>query len=305
MSSETEKKFSVGLIVPLYKSWTHVTAIIDYVNYLCSQISGSVTATFVVDGCDKSEHELRENIQKFRCPVRLIVLSKNFGVGPALRAAMSRQTEDYSIAFGSDLQEPRELFIQFADELLKGDLEFVFGQRVNRDDPFITRLFSQFYWFLNRKLIFKDCPSGGFDVYGCNSVAREALVNLSEHRTNITSQMLWLGFRRKFLAFDRVSRFDGKSTWSFRKKIGLFIDSFVGFSVVFLRVGITQLTLAPVVFALGTKFENIDAVLTTLALIQWLFGGILVAPYLVRFFDESRNRPTFVIRSEEYYCPAS
>ena len=300
MTVDGEPK-SIGLIVPLYKSWTHISAISKYVNYLSSEIGGRVTVTFVVDGCVRSEKELRENIEKFRCPVRLVVLSRNFGVGPALRAAMSRQSEEFSVAFGSDLQEPAELFIEFAEQLLTGDYDFVFGQRINRDDPFLTRLFSNLYWYLNRKLIFKDCPPGGFDVYGCNTVAREALVNLSENRTNITSQMLWLGFRRKFIPFDRVSRFDGKSTWTFRKKVGLFIDSLVGFSTTFFKVGLIQIVTSPLIMFFATQFQRYETTLAYIAMAHWLCGSLLIAPYIVRFFAESRTRPTYIIRSEETY----
>lgn len=296
---------SVGLVVPLFKSWNHVESLVVYVNQVRKEIGGDVSVTFVVDGCPQSESAIRNSISLIECPARLVVLSRNFGVGPALRAAMSVQDEQFTIAFGSDLQEPRDLFVQFASDLRLGHFDFVFGQRNSRQDPFLTKVFSNVFWRLNRKLVFPDCPPGGFDVFGCNSVARDGLVMLDEHRTNITSQMLWLGLRRKFVAFDRISRTEGKSTWSFRKKIGLFIDSFVAFTLTPLKLGLVCSLLLPVIISAATFDTHFSVVLWLLALIVWVLCFALVAPYLTRLFDGNRNRPTFVISKVEFFHPSS
>jgi hypothetical protein len=299
MDREVTKMGSIGLVVPLFKSWTHIEAVANYVNLLKDEIGGFVTITFVVDGCSESEFAIRENIYLFSCPVQLVVLSRNFGVGPALRAAMSVQSEDFTIAFGSDLQEPRDLFVKFANDLRTNQFDFVFGQRVNRDDPLLSRYFSGMFWSLNRRFVFPDCPPGGFDVYGCNEVARLTLVQLEEHRTNITSQMLWIGLRRKFVAFDRASRTDGKSTWSFRKKLGLFVDSFVAFTSKPLKLGTAMSFLLPF-FVVGATLDTKWSLgLWLISSVLWTLSCFLILPYIVRHLDGNRHRPTFVIRSVE------
>jgi glycosyltransferase involved in cell wall biosynthesis len=291
---------SIGLVVPLYKSWTHIEALSIFVNTLNAKIGGLVSLTIVVDGCPESELALRQNVKLFECPVRLVVLSRNFGVGSALRAAMSQQTEDFTIAFGSDLQEPEDLFIQFAKVLRAKEFEFVFGHRVTRDDPRLTRYFADIFWRLNRRFIFKDCPIGGIDVYGCSQLPREALVNLQEQKTNITSQMLWLGYRRKFIDFHRIAR-KGKSTWSFRKKLGLFIDSFVAFSSIPLKVGLSLISILPFVVTMSIQSASFKVGFIVLASICWSIGFLLLSLYLVRFFDGNRDRPTFVIQNVEHF----
>ena len=292
---------SIGLVVPLYKSWTHIEALAAYVNQVKDQIGGVVSLTLVVDGCPKSELALKENVSLFSCPVRLVVLSRNFGVGPALRAAMSLQSEQFTIAFGSDLQEPLALFVDFAADLRTGQFDFVFGQRANRDDPLFSRCFSGLFWKLNRRLVFSDCPPGGFDVYGCNETARKALVQLEEHRTNITSQMLWLGLRRKFIAFDRMSRVDGKSTWSFKKKLGLFIDSFVAFTLKPLRTGLFGLFLVPFLLKVASIDTQFSTILWLFSSVLWSLSFVLIIPYILRYLDGNRDRPTFVIQSVERF----
>ena len=287
----------VGLLVPMFRSWNHVELLFDFVNKLDQEIMGGVNLTIVIDGCDLSALKVREAIDKIDTSVRVVVLSRNFGVGPALRAGMSEQQDCFTIAFGSDLQEPRALFVNFAEELLQGSFDFVLGQRTSRDDPFLSVLSAKIYWTINRIFIFKDSPKGGFDVFGCNRTARIALVNLEEHNTNITSQILWLGFRRKFVSFTRTSRTEGKSTWSFRKKLGLFFDSIYSFSYRFL----TRVTLLASLSAIAflCLAEKIDVSDNFKIIVLGSIGSsylLVISGFIIRIYEQTKNRPTFVIR---------
>lgn len=287
----------VGLLVPMFHSWNHVVPLFEYVNLLDQEITGGVSLTIVIDGCDQSEEIVRKMISLVIPAVNLVVLSRNFGVGPALRAGMKEQQDCFTIAFGSDLQEPRELFVNFAEELAGGSTDFVLGQRISRDDPFLSVVFAKIYWTINRLFIFKESPKGGFDVYGCNRTARLALVNLEEHNTNITSQVLWLGFRRKFISFARTNRSEGISTWSFRKKLGLFFDSIYSFYPPLLN-RITLLASACSIFFLCLSEQiNVSNSVTIVVLGSQVTLYLLVlSGFISRIYEHSKNRPTFVIR---------
>ena len=287
----------IGLLVPMFHSWNHVEMLFNYVNELDKEITGGVTLTIVIDGCNQSEDKVRELINKVDTTVRLVVLSRNFGVGPALRAGMKEQEECFTIAFGSDLQEPRELFVSFAQELVGGSVDFVLGQRSSRDDPFFSVLFAKVYWTINRLFIFKDSPKGGFDVYGCNRIARSSLVNLEEHNTNITSQVLWLGFRHKFISFTRINRAEGKSTWSFRKKLGLFFDSIYSFSPRLLNRAALLGTLSSIVFLFTAEQINMSSSFEIIVLVGiWGSYFLVLSGFVMRIYEQTKNRPTFVIR---------
>jgi polyisoprenyl-phosphate glycosyltransferase len=296
-SLNVESGSHVGLLVPMFRSWNHVELLFDFVNKLDQEIRGGVNLTIVIDGCDLSEAKVREAIDKIDTSVRLVVLSRNFGVGPALRAGMSEQQECFTIAFGSDLQEPGALFVNFAEELLEGSIDFVLGQRSSRDDPYLSVIFAKIYWTINRLFIFKDSPRGGFDVYGCNRTARKALVNLEEQNTNITSQILWLGFRRKFVSFTRTSRTEGKSTWSFRKKLGLFFDSIYSFSHHFFTRVTLFISLSTITFLCISEQMNFSNNFKIIVLGGLASSYLLVlSGFVIRIYEQSQNRPTFIIR---------
>jgi glycosyltransferase involved in cell wall biosynthesis len=291
---------SVGILIPLYRSQAHVPHLCAYINELCFRIPNQVVLTVVVDGCSESESAIRKLVNDFRCPIRLVILSRNFGVNGALRAGMAEQEEAITIAFGSDLQEPLELFVEFAAEMTGGQFDFIFGQRTKRDDPLLTRMTSSVYWWINRNLVLRDSPRGGFDVFACNLVARKALNSMIEARTNITSQMLWLGFRRKFIGFERRARLSGKSTWTLRKKFKLFVDSIFAFSEIpfFLVKVLNGSALAFVVIAISNKkFENLWIASVALLLLSFQIIFVVVG----RIHESSKQRPQFVIQSIDVF----
>jgi len=300
----------VAVVVPIYKSEHHLPGLIDYIVKLDNTIPGGVMTTFVIDGSPENERFLLPAmLTDISFPLQIIRLSKNFGVGPALHAALTNSTGCAAVVFGADLQEPAELFVSFAQKILTEDVDVTLGQRMSRDDPFLMKLFANFYWWVNRKFLDNDTPRGGFDVFGLSRRAREALVALPELNTNITSQLQWIGFDREYVPFHRVARQSGKSSWTNKKKLKLFADSIFGFS----GAPITLIFMIGLVSVVGFGFL---AVVTSIAsLLGWisvpgyatlvLVGVIghsatllacgIIGGYVVRSFENSKGRPRYII----------
>jgi glycosyltransferase involved in cell wall biosynthesis len=300
----------LAVVVPIYKSEDHLPGLIEYIAKIDSKVPGGVTATFVIDGSPQNERTLLPKmLPTIPFPLQIIRLSRNFGVGPALHAALSKSSGCACVVFGADLQEPHELFVSFAGKILTGDVDVVLGQRVSRDDPFLMKVFANFYWWINRNFLNNDTPKGGFDVFGLSTRAREALVALPELNTNIASQLQWIGFDREYVPFHRVARQSGKSSWTMKKKVKLFADSIFGFS----GAPITIIFLIGLCSVIGFGFL---AVITIIASLMGfislpgyatlvLLGAIghsatllacgIIGGYIVRAFDNSKGRPRYII----------
>ena len=85
----------------------------------------------------------------------------------------------------ADLQEPPELILAFFDELAKDEADVVVGTRVSREDPFLSRIGSQLFWFFYRKLVQPELPPGGIDVFGCNATCQHELLKLEESHSSL------------------------------------------------------------------------------------------------------------------------
>jgi hypothetical protein len=298
-------------VVPMYKSVDHVPELVDYLDDLSEQIVGKLFVTFVVDGnVDETTQALIQYTERDQTwDSKIIQLSRNFGVGPALIAAFEQSNSCTSVAFGADLQEPLELFVEFQNLLKKPELNLVLGVRRSRNDPAISKMFSKTYWKLYSRFISPSTPKGGFDVCGLSKSARRALVSMHEKNTNITAQIDWLGFSRQYIEFDRKPRSFGKSTWSFGKKLRLFFDSFYGFTD--LPIRIMQLTsgLGIILFSILGLLTGVSWVLgliqipgyTTIVFLQLFTANLVIlcisilAGYVTRTFDNTKNRPRYVI----------
>jgi hypothetical protein len=295
----------------MYKSVDHVPELVDYLNNLSELIVGKLFVTFVVDGnVDETTQALiRYTEHDHTWDSKIIQLSRNFGVGPALIAAFEQSNSCSSVAFGADLQEPLELLVEFQNLLRKPELNLVLGVRRSRNDPTVSKIFSKIYWKLYSRFISPNTPKGGFDVCGLSKSARRALVSMHEKNTNITAQIDWLGFSRQYIEFDRKPRSFGKSTWSFGKKLRLFFDSFYGFTD--LPIRIMQLTsgLGIVLFSILGLLTGVSWALgliqipgyTTIIFLQLFTANLVIlcisilAGYVTRTFDNTKNRPRYVI----------
>jgi glycosyltransferase involved in cell wall biosynthesis len=264
----------------------------------------------VIDGSPENERFiLPDLLESLPFPAQIVRLSRNFGVGPALHAALTHCGGCAVVVFGSDLQEPYELFVDFAHRIIVEGTDVVLGQRASRDDPFSMRFFATFYWWVNRKFLANDTPKGGFDVFGLSQRAREVLVSLPELNTNITSQLQWIGFDRVYVPFHRRARQSGKSTWSMKRKIKLFADSIYGFTgapialITFLGIVSVAIFGTLSLLTLTGSIMNVIEVpgYATLVLVSAtghsatiLTCGI-IGGYVYRTFENSKSRPRYVI----------
>lgn len=103
-------------VIPMYKSADLIPDLLEYLDKLAGIIEGRMLATVVVDGnSDKTFEILTSEIGKKNTnwDWKIIQLSRNFGVGPALMAGLGQSKSCVCVAFGSDLQEPINLFREF------------------------------------------------------------------------------------------------------------------------------------------------------------------------------------------------
>ena len=67
------------------------------------------------------------------------------------------------IIFAADLQDPPELILEMVDEWMEGN-KYIICERISRNDPWTSKIFSLIYYKLLRLLVIKDYPKGGYNV---------------------------------------------------------------------------------------------------------------------------------------------
>ncbi len=243
--------------------------------------------------------------------VRVLKLAANVGSYNAIQAGMQYATGDCCTVISADLQDPPEIIPRMFEYWQKG-IKLVIANRQKRNDSWGERLFSQLFQGAIRRYGLKNLPKGGYDFVLFDDRLRQEVVRMHEKNTNVLYLLLWLGYDYVNIPYERRRREIGRSRWTLAKKVKLFIDSFVAFSYVPIRmISVTGLilgilTFAYAVFLIGVKiFGNIQVEgWTTTMVIIALLGSFqmialgIIGEYVWRTLDATRQRPNFIIEKE-------
>ena len=299
-----------SLIIPVYKNQASIPRLIEALKFMDDELNGLMEVVFVVDGSpDQSYTILRDEIEKLNFPAQLLAHSRNFGSFPAIRSGLEAARGEYFGVMAADLQEPPELLITFFKALHENECDVAIGTRISRNDPFISRLSSGFFWGLYRRLVVPDMPKGGVDVFGCNRQFRDKLLELEESRSSLIGLIFWLGFRRKLVGYERQLRQEGSSAWTFSRKLDYMMDSIFAFTDypirLLIRIGSIGSILAiffGIVILIARLAGAIEVPGYTALMIAILnlsalnlFGLGMVGTYAWRGYENSKQRPLAVV----------
>jgi polyisoprenyl-phosphate glycosyltransferase len=308
----------LSLVIPVYNNRENLPRLLQELATLSDRLGSRLEVLFVVDGAtDGSLEYLREHLPAWQVSTRLIELSRNFGSFSAIMAGLEQAAGEHIAILAADLQEPPELILEFQRILAAGEADVVLGVRTGRADPWWSRWLSESFWHLYRWFVVRDMPRGGVDVFGCTRDVRDRLHQLTESHTNLIALVLWVGFRRAFVPYERQPRLDGRSGWTFGRKLRYAVDSVFSFTDLPIRA-LLLLGLAGTAFALvaGVTVFVMWALgripvlgYTPLMLVITFFGGLtalgfgITGQYLWLSLQNSRRRPNYIVKSSVAFQP--
>jgi polyisoprenyl-phosphate glycosyltransferase len=149
--------------------------------------------------------------------------------------------------------------------------------------------------------------SGDFCVMKLHVVKN--MLRLPEQNPFLRGIRAWVGFKQIGVEYERAARFDGQSGYTLKKLIKIAMDGIFSFSVAPIRL-ITILGFIGLMFAFTysvyvtiQKFIHgiAEQGFATLVIIISFFSSLIliclgvIGEYIVRIYDEVRNRPYVVI----------
>lgn len=294
----------LSVIIPAFNEEENVPFVVRAFNDYLQEVNFSIELVFVDDGSsDKTIHLLRD--ATFSCKTTVIKLSRNFGSHAAIRAGIKLAASDCCMLYYMDLSEPIEYIGIFYEKLCEGN-DIVYSDRVGYRGSLGSRLFAK----LVRKYIDQSYPINGVSCLAFNGRIKEKLNENIEINSSIFFQIFQLGYTKIGIPVEIQKRERGTSKWTLSKKVKLFIDSFVMFSHMPIRlisiIGIISsgagfvwaLLIALIkitkLFEFSVGFPMISCILLIgFGMINISLG--IISEYLVRTLDASRNRPVFII----------
>ncbi len=267
------------------------------------------------DGSKDASYKIALKLAEEHENVRAYQLSKNFTSNYAKFAGLSVAAGDLVTSMPDDWQTPLDIYVKMYREWQNG-AQVIIPYRIKRNDGIINEFFARIYYWIMNHLSDISLPPLGADVF---AIDREIvdIINERIHPINTSSLMevLRLGFDPVYLPYNRPKNIYGKSRWTFKKKYRLFKDTFYASSNFPIKLiswtGFFSFLLSIIVIILSIIFKlmgqesiagfKIPGWTTTLIIMSFFCGLILlslgiIAEYLLRVFDEVKNRPGYIIK---------
>ena len=298
----------LSIVVPIYKNQDNIRPFYNDFTDNIKPFIDDYEIIMVHDASPDGSWNIMKEIAESDNKIKLIKLSRNFGAIAASFTGIQYSEGDCVTVKACDLQEPPELTVNMYN-MWKNGSKSVIAIRESRDDPWYTTIFSNMYYWLIRKMVISDMPIGGFDTYLIDRKIANKIIAINDKNSPITLQVLWMGFGPDTTYYERRKREIGKSSWTFSKKMKLFVDSLIGFSYIPIRF----MSVIGLVFSIGSILWGIYMIIvrllgkipvqgytTIIVLILFSSGLImftlgLLGEYVWRTLDASKKRPISVV----------
>ena len=248
--------------------------------------------------------------------IKVLVLSRNFGLQSALTAGLERARGDYVAMMDGDLQDPPEIIPEMFRKITSGPYDIINGKRISRKEKGKKRILTGiFHFFFSRFSGLKNMEDyGNFSMF--TRRALDGLLTMKERIRYIPGLRTYIGFHQGEVEYHRAKRTAGTSKMSMRWLIHLGSDAIYSFSKLPLKICLYLGILGVVVFFLAGVYVLIAKIFgfavigwssTLLSIyflgsIQLTFLGVL-GEYVFRIYKESQNRPLYLV--ERFYSDGS
>lgn len=241
--------------------------------------------------------------------IALLRLSRNFGKELALTAGLDRVDAGAALILDADGQDPPELIPHFVQRWREG-FDDVYGTRLEREgEGWLKRSTAHAFYRVIGRLSRTPIPADTGDFRLLSPRALAALGQLRERHRFMKGLFGWVGFNRTSIPYHREPRAAGTSKFNFWRLWNLALEGITSFSTAPLRLATyLGLATAAVAFVYGI-WVIVKAMIwsdpvagwpTMMAVILFL-GGIqlialgLIGEYLGRLYEESKQRPLYLV----------
>ena len=246
--------------------------------------------------------------------VTLLELTRNFGKEAAMLAGLDHANGrcGATVLIDSDLQHPPERIPVMVQAWREG-AEVVTAVRDDRDEEGLMKVAtaSWFYRVFNRLVDSIQLQEGAGDFRLLSAPVVAAVTQMREATRFSKGLMPWTGYRSEEIAYSRVARVGGSSSWNSYRLWRYALDGIFSFSVKPLKVwGVIGVVISLLSFVyaalivLRTLLFGVDLPGYASLIVAVLFlGGIqligigVLGEYIGRIYIDVKRRPHYFIRA--------
>src|SRR5438132_9331857 len=302
-------RFALSIVIPVYKGARSIGELVGALEEL--QIPGGHEIVLVNDGSpDDSLAVCRDLVERAGVPMVLVDLSRNYGEHNAVMAGLRHTSGAHVITMDDDLQNPPEEVERLLAFAQQSGHEVVYTCYDEKQHAFWRNLGSRFTnWVAGFVL---DKPRGFYlSSFRCMSafIVRE-VARYEGPFPYVDGLILQVTQDIDRLVVRHLPRAVGRSNYTMRRLLRLWLSMFVNFSVMPLRIStLTGFALSLIgtigsiivltealFFAPPAGWASLMAAVLLLSGVQLLILGI-VGEYLGRLYLTANRKPQSVVKS--------
>ncbi len=314
----------LSIIVPLYNEAGNIPELHKQITLQLKQLKKTYAheLIFIDDGSRDNSLDVAYAIAKKDPQVTILELVRNFGKEVAVTAGLNAAKGDAAIMIDADLQHPVEMIPKFLEKWEDG-ADVVVGVRIptRGHTSILKRWASWTFYRIMRAISETDIVPNATDFRLIDRIVIDEFNRFTERKRLTRGLIDWLGFRHAYVPFKPGKRTHGDAAYSYKKLIGLAINSILSHSLVPLRVAgylgmLIILTSGPLgafilteQYLLGDPLSmNFSGTSALASMILFLVGVILVclgliALYIANIYGEVVNRPLYIVRKKRRRKP--
>lgn len=301
-----------SIVVPVFNEEEVVDECVKQLKTVMDSIKERYELIFVNDGSkDKTGDILREYCKKDG-RVKLVDFSRNFGHQVAISAGMDFASGDAVIVIDADLQDPPRVIVDMIERWRQG-YDVVYGKRIKRKgETIFKKMTAAFFYRFLKKMTDVDIPVDVGDFRLIDRSVCDAMKKIKERNRFVRGLISWLGFKQGEVLYERKKRYAGVTKYPLRKMIRFALNGVFSFSYKPLKIATLLGILASgagffyLICALYQKFftDTTVAGWTSMVSLILIFNGIIlfilgiIGEYIGRIYDESKNRPLYVVKDQ-------
>ncbi len=309
------KDIRYSVVVPCYNEEEVIQVTHKRLTEVMERTREVYEIVYVNDGCRDRTPDLLEDISSNDDRVRVLNFSRNFGHQAAVTAGMNYAKGQAIVIIDADLQDPPEVILEMIYKWKQG-YDVCYGKRLKRKGDTLFKKFTaaMFYRVLNALTPIR-IPEDTGDFRLIDRKVCDVMNSLPEKNRYLRGLVSWVGFKQIAIEFNREERFAGETKYPLSKMLKLAFDGITSFSYKPLKLAtylgflISGFSFLYFLFILGQKmFFNIAVQgWASSVAINLFFHGItltilgIMGEYIGRIYDESKDRPIYIVRSTHGY----
>lgn len=304
------KRLTLSIVIPVYNSEQTIRRLVEESIKFFS-INYNLEIILINDSSvDNSETVCISLYEAYNTIVKFYSLAKNVGEHSAVMAGLRNISGDYIVIMDDDFQNPLSEVTKLVNKISENNYDVVYSYYKEKKHALFRNFGS---WFNDKVANFmlkkpKNLYLSSFKIL--NKFLVNEITKYEGPFPYIDGLILQTTENIGKVEVEHIARKEGRSGYTLKKLISLWLNMFTNFSILPLRISIfTGLIFASIGLILGVKTAidkfidpNIPVGFASLLISTSIFGGIqlimlgMVGEYIGRIFLSLNKKPQYTIR---------